>query len=57
MTDEEIEALFVPAPPCPQLLGWRLLAHDESKGWIRIGFEGSTAFLNPAGRTHRVVDR
>jgi acyl-coenzyme A thioesterase PaaI-like protein len=31
MTDEEIEAMFVPAPPCSELLGWRLLAHDESR--------------------------
>jgi uncharacterized protein (TIGR00369 family) len=50
MTDEEIAAMFVPAPPCSQLLGWRLLAHDESKGWIKIGFEGRPEFLNPAGR-------
>ena len=50
MTDDEIKALFVPAPPCSQLLGWRLLAHDESKGWIKVGFEGTADFLNPAGR-------
>ena len=50
MTDDEIKALFVPVPPCSQLLGWRLLAHDESKGWIKVGFEGTADFLNPAGR-------
>jgi uncharacterized protein (TIGR00369 family) len=49
MTDEEIEALF-PNPPCSQLLGWQLLDHDEDRGWIRIGFDGKSDFLNPAGR-------
>lgn len=39
----------IPAPPCSQLLGWRLIAHDAEKGWIRIGFEGKPEFLNPAG--------
>jgi len=39
----------IPAPPCSQLLGWRLLDHDAEKGWIRIGFDGKPDFLNPAG--------
>jgi len=36
-------------PACAELLGWTLLAHDAAKGWIRIAFDGSRAFLNPAG--------
>jgi uncharacterized protein (TIGR00369 family) len=32
VTDKEIEAMFTPGPPCAQLLGWRLLAHDEARG-------------------------
>ena len=39
----------IPAPPSSQLLGWRLIAHDAEKGWIRIGFDGKPEFLNPAG--------
>ena len=45
MTDEEIEAMFTPGPPCSQLLGWRLLAHDEARGWIKVGFVGAAEFL------------
>ena len=50
MTDDEVEAMFTPKPPCSQLLGWRLLEHDETRGWIRVGFDGKAEFLNPAGR-------
>jgi uncharacterized protein (TIGR00369 family) len=50
MTDEEIQALFTVAPPCSRLLGWHLLGHDEARGWIKVGFEATTDFLNPAGR-------
>ena len=50
MTDDEIEAMFTPKPPCSQLLGWRLLEHDETRGWIKVGFDGKAEFLNPAGR-------
>jgi uncharacterized protein (TIGR00369 family) len=50
VTDEEIEAMFTPRPPCSQLLGWRLLDHDEERGWIKVGFVGTDQFLNPAGR-------
>ncbi|MES3027797.1 MAG: PaaI family thioesterase [Pseudomonadota bacterium] len=39
----------LPAPPCAQLLGWRLLDARPSDGWIRIGFEGRPEFCNPAG--------
>jgi len=49
MTDEEVEALMMSAP-CAVLLGRRLLAHDEHRGWIRFGFVGQPEFLNPAGR-------
>ncbi len=50
MTDDEIEAMFTPGPPCARLLGWRLLAHDETRGWIKVAFDGKADFLNPAGR-------
>ncbi len=50
MTDEEIAALFTNSPPCAQLLGWRLLDHDEARGWIKVGFVATSEFLNPAGR-------
>jgi uncharacterized protein (TIGR00369 family) len=50
MTDDEVAAMFTPAPPCSQLLGWRLLEHDETRGWIKVGFDGRAEFLNPAGR-------
>jgi acyl-coenzyme A thioesterase PaaI-like protein len=50
MTDEEIRALFVPAPSCSKLLGWRLLARDQARGWVSIGFDATSEFLNPAGR-------
>ncbi|SDR60786.1 uncharacterized domain 1-containing protein [Rhizobiales bacterium GAS113] len=39
----------IPHSPSTVLLGWRLLAHDQAKGWVRIGFEGRDEFLNPAG--------
>ena len=38
-----------PKPPCAQTLGWELIAADESRGIVRIAFEGSAAFCNPAG--------
>ena len=50
MTDDEVEAMFTPGPPCSQLLGWRLLGHDASRGWIKVGFEGRAEFLNFTGR-------
>ncbi len=50
MTDDQIEAMFAPGPPCAQLLGWRLLGHDETRGWIKVGFDAKVEFLNPAGR-------
>jgi acyl-coenzyme A thioesterase PaaI-like protein len=50
MTDDEVEAMFTPAPPCSQLLSWRLLEHDVTRGWIKVGFGGRAEFLNPAGR-------
>ena len=39
----------LPAPPCAQLLGWRILDARPLDGWIRIGFEGRPEFCNPAG--------
>ena len=49
MTDDEVEALVLSAP-CAELLGRRLVAHDEERGWIKFEFEGRPEFLNPAGR-------
>lgn len=37
------------APPIAKLLGWKLLAHDAEKQWIRVGFDPKPEFLNPAG--------
>jgi uncharacterized protein (TIGR00369 family) len=31
------------------LLGWHLIDARPKDGWIRIGFDGKTAFCNPAG--------
>ena len=36
--------------PMSELLGRRLVAHDEERGWIKFEFEGRPEFLNPAGR-------
>lgn len=50
MTDEAVQALVL-SPPCSELLGsTQLLDHDQERGWIRFGFEATTAFTNPAGR-------
>jgi uncharacterized protein (TIGR00369 family) len=38
-----------PRPPCAELLGWHVLDARPKDGWIRIGFEGRSQFLNPAG--------
>jgi uncharacterized protein (TIGR00369 family) len=50
MTDEEIAAMFTPTPPCSQLLGWRFLGADVTRGWIKVEFDARPEFLNPAGR-------
>jgi uncharacterized protein (TIGR00369 family) len=39
----------LPRPPCAELLGWHVVDARPADGWIRIGFEGREAFLNPAG--------
>jgi acyl-coenzyme A thioesterase PaaI-like protein len=49
VTDDEVEALVLNAP-CANLLGRRLLEHDEARGWTKFGFDGKPEFLNPAGR-------
>ena len=36
-------------PPSSKLLGWHLIDARPTDGWIRIGFDGKTAFCNPAG--------
>jgi len=38
-----------PAPPCARTLGWRLIAQEPARGFIRIGFQARPVFLNPAG--------
>ena len=38
-----------PTPPCARTLGWKLIAHDEERGWVRIEFEAKPEFVNPAG--------
>jgi uncharacterized protein (TIGR00369 family) len=38
-----------PTPPCARTLGWRLVAHDIERGWVRIEFEAKPEFANPAG--------
>lgn len=47
MTDDEVEAMFTPGPPCSQLLGWRLLEHDATRGWIKVAFDGRAEFPQP----------
>lgn len=49
MTNEEVEALILSAP-CSQLLGRRLIEHDEKRGWIKFEFDGRADLVNPAGR-------
>lgn len=50
MNPQRNASLFgMPAPPCAKLLGWRLVDHDEARGWVRIAFDGRNDFLNPAG--------
>jgi uncharacterized protein (TIGR00369 family) len=39
----------IEAPPSARLLGWHVLDAKPADGWIRIGFDGTSAFCNPAG--------
>jgi uncharacterized protein (TIGR00369 family) len=45
------ESIFdrFPKPPCAELLGWELIEADAARGRVRIGFQGRSEFLNPAG--------
>jgi len=43
------EAYLIPRSPIADFLGWHLLAHDQAKGWVRIGFHSRDEILNPAG--------
>lgn len=36
-------------PPSAELLGWRLIDARAQEGWVRIGYEGRSSFVNPAG--------
>ena len=47
MTETAPAAL--PFSPSAALLGWKLVAHDAAKGWVRIAFDAKAEFLNPAG--------
>ncbi len=38
-----------PTPPCGRTLGWKLVAQDAERGWVRIEFEARPEFANPAG--------
>ena len=39
----------LPMPPCPKLLGWRVIDARPADGWIRIGFEARHEFTNAVG--------
>ena len=39
----------ITTPPSAKLLGFRLLDARPAEGWIKVGFDGKTEFLNPAG--------
>lgn len=39
----------LPAPPCAELLGWKLLDARPDEGWVRVRFEARPEFRNPAG--------
>lgn len=39
----------IPFSPSAALLGWKLIAQDAAKGWVRIAFDAKAEFLNPAG--------
>lgn len=39
----------LPAPPCAELLGWKLLDARPDEGWVRVGFNARREFCNPAG--------
>ncbi len=36
-------------PPSARSLGWRLIEAAPERGWIKVGFEATVAFCNPAG--------
>jgi uncharacterized protein (TIGR00369 family) len=36
-------------PPSARTLGWRLIEAAPERGWIKVGFEATDAFCNPAG--------
>jgi uncharacterized protein (TIGR00369 family) len=39
----------IPMPPVAKLLGWRLADARPQDGWIRMTFDGTQDFCNPAG--------
>lgn len=47
MSGSALEAF--PVPPCGRTLGWKLVAQDTERGWVRIEFEARPEFVNPAG--------
>lgn len=50
MTDEQLlERMNSFVPPTALILGYRMLALDSQKGWVRIRYEGKPEFCNPMG--------
>jgi len=50
MTDEQLlERMNSFVPPTAVLLGFRLLAIDSAKGWVRTRWEAKPDFCNPMG--------
>lgn len=50
MTDDELlERMNAFVPPTALMLGYRMLALDSAKGWVRIRYEGKPEFCNPMG--------
>lgn len=50
MTDEQLlERMNSYVPPTAVLLGFRLLALDSQKGWVRVRWEAKPEFCNPMG--------
>ncbi len=39
----------IPPSPAATTLGWRLVAQDAEKGWVRVAFDGGRGFANPGG--------
>jgi len=50
MTDAQLlERMNAFVPPTALMLGYRMLALDSQRGWVRIRYEGKPEFCNPMG--------